>query len=350
MEDVHGVADLPDAPAPGRSDARANVVVPAWFADYERRFDLPVLRPHVVDAVTSEGDLLVVHAGGRTWRTRTLVNATGTWTQPFVPALPGHRDLRRRAAAHRRLPGPGALRRPAGPRRRRRGLGGAVPRRARAGHRHAVGDPPRAGVAHRRLRPRGRPRRRHAGRRPGTPGAAAGERRRRHRAGAAPAGAGGRAARRLPPAADVRPDRARRRAVGRPFDGLGKRRSSASTSILWATGFRPAVGHLAPLRLRTPAGGIQLEVGGARPERGHGRAGPAGPARRLRPVREHHRRQPGRAGGRDRRRRWLARRRTTSPPDRAVIFCQPPSTGGRPGQLWMHAAGNRRGTTRGAEP
>ncbi len=33
--------------------------------------------------------------------------------------------------------------------------------------------------------------------------------------------------------------------------------------ILWATGFRPAVGHLAPLRLRTPAGGIQLDVGGA---------------------------------------------------------------------------------------
>jgi NAD(P)H-nitrite reductase large subunit len=29
--------------------------------------------------------------------------------------------------------------------------------------------------------------------------------------------------------------------------------------ILWATGFRPATGHLAPLRLRSPLGGIQLE-------------------------------------------------------------------------------------------
>jgi hypothetical protein len=28
--------------------------------------------------------------------------------------------------------------------------------------------------------------------------------------------------------------------------------------ILWATGFRPAVGHLAELRLRSPKGGIQL--------------------------------------------------------------------------------------------
>ena len=29
--------------------------------------------------------------------------------------------------------------------------------------------------------------------------------------------------------------------------------------ILWATGFRPAVGHLAALRLRSPHGGIQLD-------------------------------------------------------------------------------------------
>jgi hypothetical protein len=29
--------------------------------------------------------------------------------------------------------------------------------------------------------------------------------------------------------------------------------------ILWATGFRPAVGHLAPLRLRSEYGGIQLD-------------------------------------------------------------------------------------------
>jgi NADH dehydrogenase FAD-containing subunit len=36
------------------------------------------------------------------------------------------------------------------------------------------------------------------------------------------------------------------------------RRVSADV-ILWATGFRPAVDHLAPLRLREPGGGIRLE-------------------------------------------------------------------------------------------
>ncbi len=32
--------------------------------------------------------------------------------------------------------------------------------------------------------------------------------------------------------------------------------------ILWATGFRPAITHLAPLKLRSPHGGIQLDRAG----------------------------------------------------------------------------------------
>ena len=89
MEDVHGVADLPTAPALARSDRRANQVVPAYFGEYERRHRLPVVRPVHVTRVEADGDLLLVHAGERRWRTRTLVNATGTWTRPFVPYYPG---------------------------------------------------------------------------------------------------------------------------------------------------------------------------------------------------------------------------------------------------------------------
>ena len=47
------------------------------------------MRPVRVDRVESDGDLLVVRAGDRAWRTRTLVNASGTWTRPFVPFYPG---------------------------------------------------------------------------------------------------------------------------------------------------------------------------------------------------------------------------------------------------------------------
>lgn len=85
MTDVHGVADLPDAPAVGRSDERANEVVPSWFADYERAHELPVIRPVDVRRVEDDDGLLRVTSDERRWLTRTLVNATGTWTRPFVP-------------------------------------------------------------------------------------------------------------------------------------------------------------------------------------------------------------------------------------------------------------------------
>ncbi|MGM3371884.1 hypothetical protein, partial [Escherichia coli] len=86
--------DLPDGPAPARGRERANEAVPAWFADYERAHDLPVLRPVRVDSVEGVGDLLLVRAGSRSWTTRTLVNATGTWSRPFVPWLPGRDTFR----------------------------------------------------------------------------------------------------------------------------------------------------------------------------------------------------------------------------------------------------------------
>ena len=89
MSDVHGVAALPDSEAPPATDDRANQALARYFADYEREHDLPVVRPVRVDRVTSEGDLLVVRAGDRTWSAPTLVNATGTWTRPFLPHYPG---------------------------------------------------------------------------------------------------------------------------------------------------------------------------------------------------------------------------------------------------------------------
>jgi hypothetical protein len=63
--------------------------VPAYFGAYEREHDLPVVRPVRVDRVTDEDGLLVTHAGERRWTSRTLVNATGTWRHPFVPRYPG---------------------------------------------------------------------------------------------------------------------------------------------------------------------------------------------------------------------------------------------------------------------
>ena len=107
MRDVHGIAALPDSEAPVLAGARANEAVPAYFAAYERTHDLPVVRPVRVDEVTEDEDgLLVVRAGDRTWTTRTLVNATGTWSRPFVPRYPGAETFQGQQLHTHDYPGP----------------------------------------------------------------------------------------------------------------------------------------------------------------------------------------------------------------------------------------------------
>ena len=64
--------------------------MPAYFADYERRFDLPVRRPVRVRAVEeTAGDRLLVRTDHGDWAAAAVVNATGTWTRPFWPHYPG---------------------------------------------------------------------------------------------------------------------------------------------------------------------------------------------------------------------------------------------------------------------
>ena len=90
MADVHGVAALPGLDVPAASGTEpANVVVPNYFADYEARYAVPVIRPVAVRSVTDVDGLLRVEGTGRSWLTRTLVNATGTWERPFIPYYPG---------------------------------------------------------------------------------------------------------------------------------------------------------------------------------------------------------------------------------------------------------------------
>ncbi len=91
MGDVHGVAALPGmALPPHDAETPARDVVPAYFRRYEEEGDLPVERPVRVDRVEEgpEGTLLV-HTDRGSWQTRALVNATGTWDRPFLPTYPG---------------------------------------------------------------------------------------------------------------------------------------------------------------------------------------------------------------------------------------------------------------------
>lgn len=101
MGTVNGIHELPGFPVPpAAAHAPANEVLPAYFAEYERRFDLPVRRPVPVRSVSRADDdphgRLLVDTAEDTWAARYVINATGTWTQPYIPYVSGAEGFRGR--------------------------------------------------------------------------------------------------------------------------------------------------------------------------------------------------------------------------------------------------------------
>lgn len=60
-----------------------------YLARYERRYQIPVVRPVWVHAVERARSRLLVRSADRSWSTRAVVSATGSWRAPFVPVYPG---------------------------------------------------------------------------------------------------------------------------------------------------------------------------------------------------------------------------------------------------------------------
>lgn len=79
-------------PADGGYPDAAHVV--AYLTDYEQRYRLPIVRPARVRAVRRAGDRLAVESSAGTWHARIVVSATGTWWRPYVPHYPGIGDFR----------------------------------------------------------------------------------------------------------------------------------------------------------------------------------------------------------------------------------------------------------------
>lgn len=254
---VHGMHSLPgmelattDADA-GRPSAE---VVKAYFTEYERRFDLRVRRPVDVRAVREAGGgRLSVETSDGVWSARALINATGTWDRPFWPRCPGQETFRGRQLHTATYQGPGEF---AGLRVIVVGGGASgtqhlmeiaevaadttwVTRRppvyregpfdeevgrsvvALVEERVRMGLPPRSVVSVTGL--------------PLTEAIV-----RARESGVLD---------RLPMFDRITPE-------GVAWDDG---RTVEADVILWATGFRAAVGHLAPLRLREPGGGIRVE-------------------------------------------------------------------------------------------
>lgn len=105
---VHGMHALPGMELTGADGSRpSSEVIGAYFDAYERRFGLRVHRPVDVGAVREgEGGRLLVESSEGTYATRALINATGTWDRPFWPRYPGQETFRGRQLHTAGYPGP----------------------------------------------------------------------------------------------------------------------------------------------------------------------------------------------------------------------------------------------------
>lgn len=92
---AHRVHDLPGMAELGLSFDTAERTVPArevvadYYRRYEEYFQLAVERPAVVRSVSNHGADLLVRSDRGTIGARVVVNATGTWGSPFIPHYPG---------------------------------------------------------------------------------------------------------------------------------------------------------------------------------------------------------------------------------------------------------------------
>ncbi|MET9322256.1 FAD-dependent oxidoreductase [Streptomyces sp. NPDC003038] len=263
---VHGMHSLPGMELTGADPLRpSSEVIADYFDAYEHRFGLRVRRPVHVTAVRDgvDGRLRVESSAG-SWSARALINATGTWDRPFWPRYPGQETFRGRQLHTANYPGPQEF----------------------AGARVIVVGGGTSAVQHLLEIAEVAAETTWVTRRPpafrdGTFSEAEGRE--------AVALVDERVRRGLPPQSVVS-------VTGLPLNeavragldsGVLERRQMFdlitttgaawadgqrvdADVILWATGFRAAVDHLAPLRLREPGGGIRVEgTRAARDERIH---------------------------------------------------------------------------------
>ena len=94
LSTVNRIHDLPgmrfsEAVDTDNDEVQASAAVPAYFATYEKRFDLPVYRPVTVKVVCERGVRFRIETDRVGYSARGIVNATGTWESPHVPEVPG---------------------------------------------------------------------------------------------------------------------------------------------------------------------------------------------------------------------------------------------------------------------
>jgi putative flavoprotein involved in K+ transport len=93
-------SSLPGYQLPRGDEYPSRDDVVRYLGDYERRYELPVLRPVHVDAVHRSANRRTLVVSGANdgkhveWNAGAVVSATGSWANPYVPDLPGADEFR----------------------------------------------------------------------------------------------------------------------------------------------------------------------------------------------------------------------------------------------------------------
>lgn len=101
MDTVNGISDLPGIPQPSVDPQEpSSRFLSRYFGGYEAHLGLAIERPVKVQAVGREDSnpagRLHLETSRGPWSARALINATGTWTRPFWPIYPGQASFRGR--------------------------------------------------------------------------------------------------------------------------------------------------------------------------------------------------------------------------------------------------------------
>ncbi|GHE41987.1 NAD(P)-binding domain-containing protein [Sphingobacterium griseoflavum] len=94
LSTVNKIHDLPgmsfsDSLIANEPTVQANLAVPHYFDLYEQKFDLQVFRPQRVERVTMSHDRFHMDATSVRLSAAGIINATGTWQNPYIPYYPG---------------------------------------------------------------------------------------------------------------------------------------------------------------------------------------------------------------------------------------------------------------------
>lgn len=94
LSTVNRIHDLPgmrmaEAIDTDATEVRASEAVPAYFGAYEERFGLPIYRPVTATVVCERGGRLRVETDRIDVSAAGIINATGTWESPYIPEVPG---------------------------------------------------------------------------------------------------------------------------------------------------------------------------------------------------------------------------------------------------------------------